>query len=266
MDRALGCTGRLASVTSFLPDDIAISKVTEPLPHRGVTVLLACGDPTDHDVLGPRGRVEAPPFVQLALPVAAAAPGRARSTRPGSVALGQNRYATNTSTTFTRVEPFPAFAHTGCGCVLRHRHLPRLARAHAESRRCPRGDAVSSARLFARHPGERTWCSPIARTLRPERPSSMSPTPYGTRDTLARVHPDVVVLAAADAYVERFEKEPIATRKVNVEAARGVAENGLGAGCPPGCLLERVRVPGVAMAPTRKKTFGTRSTNTAGRR
>src|SRR5439155_12015351 len=30
-----------------------------------------------------------------------------------SVAFGHNRYATNTSTSFTRVQPFPAFAHNG---------------------------------------------------------------------------------------------------------------------------------------------------------
>lgn len=37
------------------------------------------------------------------------------------------------------------------------------------------------------------------------------------------VRPDVIVLAAADAYVERCEREPAATRLVNVEAPRVIA-------------------------------------------
>lgn len=40
-----------------------------------------------------------------------------------------------------------------------------------------------------------------------------------TRDA----RPDVVFLAAADAYVERCEREPVETRRANVEAARVVA-------------------------------------------
>jgi dTDP-4-dehydrorhamnose reductase len=37
--------------------------------------------------------------------------------------------------------------------------------------------------------------------------------------------PDVIFLAAADAYVERCEREPEETRRVNVEAARAVASS-----------------------------------------
>lgn len=44
-----------------------------------------------------------------------------------------------------------------------------------------------------------------------------------TRQTVLEVQPDVVVLAAADAYVERCEREPAATRLVNVDAARVIA-------------------------------------------
>lgn len=40
---------------------------------------------------------------------------------------------------------------------------------------------------------------------------------------LRDLRPDVIALAAAEAYVERCEREPEATRKVNVEAARTVA-------------------------------------------
>jgi dTDP-4-dehydrorhamnose reductase len=41
---------------------------------------------------------------------------------------------------------------------------------------------------------------------------------------VGRVRPDVVVLAAAEPYVERCEREPVETRRVNVEGARHVAE------------------------------------------
>lgn len=44
-----------------------------------------------------------------------------------------------------------------------------------------------------------------------------------TRTLIERVAPDVVVLAAAEPWVERCEREPEATRAVNVEAARTVA-------------------------------------------
>lgn len=43
------------------------------------------------------------------------------------------------------------------------------------------------------------------------------------RRTIRETQPDVIVLAAADAYVERCEKEPAATRLVNVEAPRVIA-------------------------------------------
>ena len=43
------------------------------------------------------------------------------------------------------------------------------------------------------------------------------------RALTARVRPAVVILGAAEAYVERCEREPEATRRVNVEGARGVA-------------------------------------------
>jgi dTDP-4-dehydrorhamnose reductase len=44
-----------------------------------------------------------------------------------------------------------------------------------------------------------------------------------TRALVARLRPDVVVLAAAEPYVELCEREPEATRRVNVEGARTVA-------------------------------------------
>jgi dTDP-4-dehydrorhamnose reductase len=45
------------------------------------------------------------------------------------------------------------------------------------------------------------------------------------RVALAEVAPRVILLAAADAYVERCEREPAATRRVNVEAPRMIAES-----------------------------------------
>src|SRR5205085_12513671 len=115
-------------------------------------------DGTSFDALGPRGRVEEPRFVQLALlaPGRGAAASRAlyeagveierltaatvvslsrhsvvykvrggaeallpyfADLRDGSfatsLAFGHDRYATNTSTSFDRVQPFAAFAHNG---------------------------------------------------------------------------------------------------------------------------------------------------------
>lgn len=44
------------------------------------------------------------------------------------------------------------------------------------------------------------------------------------RDTIARVRPSAVVLAAADPFVEKCEREPAETRRVNVEAAFAVRD------------------------------------------
>jgi dTDP-4-dehydrorhamnose reductase len=44
------------------------------------------------------------------------------------------------------------------------------------------------------------------------------------RAAITRVRPRAVFLAAADAYVERCEREPEATRRVNVEAPRTIGE------------------------------------------
>jgi dTDP-4-dehydrorhamnose reductase len=44
------------------------------------------------------------------------------------------------------------------------------------------------------------------------------------RAIVARVQPDVVLLAAAEPYVERCEREPAETRRVNVDGARHVAD------------------------------------------
>ena len=45
-----------------------------------------------------------------------------------------------------------------------------------------------------------------------------------TRHLIRDVCPDVIVVAAAEAHVERCEREPTATRRINVDAVRPVAE------------------------------------------
>jgi len=138
------------------PSDVAT--IIAILARRGIETLLARTETTDAAALGPRGRSEAPLFLQLALlaPRGAALGSRAlyeagvdierlttatvvslsRHTAvyklrgaghqltsyfadlaearfATSVGFGHNRYATNTSTSFTRVQPFPVFAHNG---------------------------------------------------------------------------------------------------------------------------------------------------------
>jgi dTDP-4-dehydrorhamnose reductase len=51
------------------------------------------------------------------------------------------------------------------------------------------------------------------------------------RRTVSEARPEVIVVAAADAFVERCEREPSATRAVNVVALREIAE------CAPRALL-----------------------------
>ena len=50
------------------------------------------------------------------------------------------------------------------------------------------------------------------------------------RRTIRQAKPDVILLAAADAYVERCEREPDATRRVNVDAPRVIAAESKAAG------------------------------------
>jgi len=50
------------------------------------------------------------------------------------------------------------------------------------------------------------------------------------RRTIREVKPDVILLAAADAWVERCEREPEATRRVNVDAPRVIAAESRDAG------------------------------------
>lgn len=49
-------------------------------------------------------------------------------------------------------------------------------------------------------------------------------TDYGaTRQIIHELKPDAVILAAGDAYVERCERDPVATRRINVDAAGVIA-------------------------------------------
>src|SRR5712692_149056 len=142
----------------FHADPTEVATIVAILAGRGIETLLARDETTDDAALGPRGRSEAPRFLQLALlaPRGAALGSRAlyeagveiervttatvvslsRHTAvyklrgsghqlttyfadladprfATSAAFGHNRYATNTSTSFTRVQPFPVFAHNG---------------------------------------------------------------------------------------------------------------------------------------------------------
>src|SRR5438309_4204513 len=147
------------AVGHFFHDDPGdVATIVAILGRRGIETLLVRAETTDEAALGPRGRTEAPLFLQLALlaPRGAALGSRAlyeagvdieRATTATvvslsrhtavyklrgaghqltayfadladplfatSVAFGHNRYATNTSTSFTRVQPFAAFAHNG---------------------------------------------------------------------------------------------------------------------------------------------------------
>ena len=142
----------------FYEDPSEARTILAVLARRGIETLLARDDTTDEAALGPRGRTEAPRFLQVALlaPRGAALGSRAlyeagveiERTTPAtvislsrhsavyklrgaghqlvsyfadlgdprfatSVAFGHNRYATNTTTSFTRVQPFAVFAHNG---------------------------------------------------------------------------------------------------------------------------------------------------------
>jgi glutamate synthase (NADPH/NADH) large chain len=155
---ALVWSGRFAVGHFFLPEGEDPALIGAALEATGITVLATRENTTDESALGPRGRVEAPRFVQLGLLVprgghrgsralyeAAVAIERGSATTvvslsrhtavyklrgachqltgyfadladprfATSAAFGHNRYATNTSTSFTRVQPFAAFAHNG---------------------------------------------------------------------------------------------------------------------------------------------------------
>src|SRR5579859_7565302 len=59
-------------------------------------------------------------------------------------------------------------------------------------------------------------------------------TDHGSvRRVIRDARPDVIILAAAEAYVERCEREPAATRRVNVDAARVIADESQRAGSLP---------------------------------
>src|SRR5213076_2578131 len=142
----------------FHADPADVATIVAILAGRGIETLLVRAETTDEAALGPRGRSEAPLFLQLALlALHGAALGSRALYEAGvdiergttatvvslsrhtavyklrgaghqltsyfadladplfatSVGFGHNRYATNTSTSFTRVQPFPVFAHNG---------------------------------------------------------------------------------------------------------------------------------------------------------
>ena len=158
LDPGLAAMERFAVGHFFYDDPADARRVVDILARHGVETLLVRDGATDDAALGPRGRVEAPRFLQLALlaPRGAALGSRSlyeaglaieRATPvtvvslsrhtavyklrgaghqlvsyfadladprfATAVAFGHNRYATNTTTSFTRVQPFAALAHNG---------------------------------------------------------------------------------------------------------------------------------------------------------
>ena len=82
--------------------------------------------------------------------------------------------------------------------------------------------------LVGRHLSAALPAGDTVRTYRRDPPENGRPLDITDTDALraaiAEVRPKVILLAAADAYVERCERDPTATRLVNVEAPRRIAE------------------------------------------
>jgi dTDP-4-dehydrorhamnose reductase len=80
--------------------------------------------------------------------------------------------------------------------------------------------------LVGRHIAAALGGADVVRTYRGEHADGLrlDITDSGAvRRVIGETRPSVIVLAAADAYVERCEREPVETRRVNVEAPRVVA-------------------------------------------
>jgi dTDP-4-dehydrorhamnose reductase len=86
---------------------------------------------------------------------------------------------------------------------------------------------IGAAGLVGRHLRDALSGMPVTSTYRADPPDggiTLDITDHAAvRRTIRDTQPDVIVLAAADSYVERCEREPAATRLVNVEAPRVIA-------------------------------------------
>jgi dTDP-4-dehydrorhamnose reductase len=86
---------------------------------------------------------------------------------------------------------------------------------------------IGAGGLVGRHLGQAFSGMHVTATYRRDPPDggiALDITDHdAVRRTIRDAKPDVIVLAAADAYVERCEREPAATRLVNVEAPRAIA-------------------------------------------
>ncbi len=86
---------------------------------------------------------------------------------------------------------------------------------------------IGAAGLVGRHLRRAFADRPVVTTFHREPIAGAEPLDItdaqAVRRLVGRVRPDVVLLAAAEAYVERCEKEPAATRRLNVDAARNIA-------------------------------------------
>ncbi|TME60476.1 MAG: glutamate synthase, partial [Chloroflexi bacterium] len=109
----------------FHADPADVATIVAILAGRGIETLLVRAETTDEAALGPRERTTGATVVSLSRHTAVyklrgsghqlasyfADLGDPRFAT--SAAFGHNRYATNTTTSFTRVQPFPVFAHNG---------------------------------------------------------------------------------------------------------------------------------------------------------
>jgi dTDP-4-dehydrorhamnose reductase len=89
---------------------------------------------------------------------------------------------------------------------------------------------IGAGGLVGRHLRQAFPGMHVTATYRSDPPEGAIALDITDRDAVRRIlrdaKPDVIVLAAAEAYVERCEREPEATRVVNVEAPRFIASEG----------------------------------------
>ena len=86
---------------------------------------------------------------------------------------------------------------------------------------------IGAGGLVGRHLGIALADGPLTATYHRDPPDGGIALDITDHDAVRRLvrakKPDVIVLAAADAYVERCEREPAATRAINVDAPRVIA-------------------------------------------
>jgi dTDP-4-dehydrorhamnose reductase len=87
---------------------------------------------------------------------------------------------------------------------------------------------IGAGGLVGRHLTVALGGADVVRTYREDQPGGLRldiTDSAAVKRVIRESRPDVILLAAADAYVERCEREPVKTRRVNVEAARVVGSS-----------------------------------------